>query len=188
MWNLKTNGGSFIEDNGPTIWNTCTYCLCVVHFYPQWPFWSTTGPMNYTFTVAAVLASGVHWGGSTEFDKAARPERMSKLHKLCVRTNISWILTYYISTWKSHLPEHKFPLVLLHSLQTARPCPGCTQWISPEHGGQQEPDESSDQSPVGPLTAVWDGRMLAGLAHSYTRRDDRELLSCLNNVQNHWSH
>ena len=27
--------------------------------------------MNHTFTVAAILASGIHWGGSTEFDKAA---------------------------------------------------------------------------------------------------------------------
>ena len=27
--------------------------------------------MNYILTVAAVLASGIHWRGSTEFDKAA---------------------------------------------------------------------------------------------------------------------
>lgn len=45
--------------------------LSVVHIYPQNPRWRNVGPMNYRFTVAAILASATYYRGSTEFDKTA---------------------------------------------------------------------------------------------------------------------
>ena len=40
--------------------------LSVVQIYPQHPWKSYMRPMNYRFTVAAILASAVHFRGSTE--------------------------------------------------------------------------------------------------------------------------
>lgn len=60
--------------NNPSVYNLALdrlHQLSVVQMYPLHPCKRDVGPMNYRFTVAAILASAVHCGGSTEFDKAA---------------------------------------------------------------------------------------------------------------------
>lgn len=71
------------------------------------------------------------------------------------------------------LPEHRSLLEQLHWYKTARPCPVCTQWISPARGGQLEPGGSSDLSPVCLPKAALADRRSAGSTHSYIWKYNR---------------
>lgn len=60
--------------------------MSAVEHYSQNPLSRDVGPMNYSVTVAAILASAVHIKGGTEFDKAAMPKMVVSYRTDLVQT------------------------------------------------------------------------------------------------------
>lgn len=106
--------------------------LSAAHFYPQDPRWRKVGPMNYSVTVAAILASAAHQGGSTEFDKAAVSGQTCQeetnlvashavlLHLLKFALQLSLSLHLLLGAADIHkLAVHLLPVHLIHRLKKA---------------------------------------------------------------------
>lgn len=106
--------------------------LSAAHFYPQDPRWRKVGPMNYSVTVAAILASAAHQRGSTEFDKAAVSGQTCQeetnlvashavlLHLLKFALQLSLSLHLLLGAADIHkLAVHLLPVHLIYRLKKA---------------------------------------------------------------------